>query len=270
MQTAPVARGCGRRVKGGVYAESHQGEGGTPIEWFVVDPPAPLDLGAIGVRPRGVTLVRDESLADGTCHIVDWVGAESYPNVADFVEEARRFGISRRLETTLDFSRITDRSRLVLVHPRAICENRLEIGRPLRCPKDRLGPEKGWTSVEDAPGARRPARFRDLVGSGSAAPPRVHTDPAAEMCAEFWYRDLEGAEQAEGLPDGELVRRMPSFEYRGRRDDPDRPRIYCPAVFMVAPVHAIALVDDPGHPAHMERIRRRLEDCGARVREAPE
>jgi len=97
----PVLRGCGTRCRGGLYAECGMGPNGSPVENFLMDPPVLLDFARIGVIPRGTHLVE----RNGATHLFDWIGAESYPNVADFIEEVRRFGLSRRLSPKLDFSK---------------------------------------------------------------------------------------------------------------------------------------------------------------------
>src|SRR5262249_38923290 len=78
-----MKRQCGYRKKGGVYLTVPTSEDGAPIEYFLVDPPQPVELGALGIAPRGVHLIENE----GVWHVFDVVGQESYPNVADFVEE---------------------------------------------------------------------------------------------------------------------------------------------------------------------------------------
>jgi len=150
-------RGCGSRVVGGVYAEVKTGDEGVPIEAFLVDPPSPVDAQALGLTDKGVRLVQ---LGD-TWHVFDIIGENYYPYVADFVEEGRRMGVSRRLPSNLDFSKIDpEKSRLVLLHRRAIISNVEEAGflnLPHICPKGIAGHEAGMLS---------------------------------EMCAGLWWHDL--------------------------------------------------------------------------------
>jgi len=150
-------RGCGSRVVGGVYAEVKTGDEGVPIEAFLVDPPSPVDAQALGLTDKGVRLVQ---LGD-TWHVFDIIGENYYPNVADFVEEGRWMGVSRRLPSNLDFSKIDpEKSRLVLLHRRAIITNLGETGflnLPHICPKGI---------------ARHDAGVLD------------------EMCAGLWWHDL--------------------------------------------------------------------------------
>ena len=94
-------RGCGERVAGGIYLETRLGPNGHPLECFFMDPPGPVDAGGLGLSPRGVSLIAGEG---GITHVWDWVGGDSYPNVADILEEGRRLGFSRRIASTADFS----------------------------------------------------------------------------------------------------------------------------------------------------------------------
>jgi hypothetical protein len=138
-------RECGSRVEGGTYAVVPTSPNGTPIDNFLLCKPMIINREEYNLSNVGVRLVDVEqvcSLCAGdpkfskgvlTCdlcfglgtetvtHIFDIVGQEYYPNVADFVEEARRLGISRRLEleTANEYARLTPRSRLFLLHHRA-------------------------------------------------------------------------------------------------------------------------------------------------------
>lgn len=54
-------------------------------------------------------------------HVFDIIGQDNYPNVADWIEEARRLGVSRRLELNAEeYGKLTPRSRLFLLHARAV------------------------------------------------------------------------------------------------------------------------------------------------------
>jgi hypothetical protein len=113
-------RGCGSRVVGGIYAEVKNGTGGSPIEAFLIDPPQAVDAQALGLTDKGVRLIE----IGGVWHVFDIVGEKHYPYVADFVEEGRRMGISRRLPQNLDFEKLDlVNSRLVLLHRKALITN---------------------------------------------------------------------------------------------------------------------------------------------------
>lgn len=194
-----VERGCGRRVRGGLYWECGLGPGGTPVEDFLIDPPTPLPPG-LRVSARGVTPL----VADGVTHLIDWVGAEHYPNVADFVEEVRRFGLSRRLPITLDTAALTPASRLLLVHARARVVNAGRYG-PFPCP------------------------------TGTHA-------PGTDGCAGVWGEDVEGGTPRGGDDPRAVTRTRPSFRYDAwKRPDGVTPD-YEPALFASFPASRLVVV----------------------------
>ena len=145
---SPISRACGRRFRGGVYAETRLSEDGLPIEFFVVDPPIPVEISQLGLASIGAQLIE----ITYTHHIFDIVGQEFYPYPADYVEETRHLGASRRLPANLDFSRLGASSRLMLIHARAMIENFVEYPQPpkLICPK-------GIAPHTCAPNESRPA-----------------------------------------------------------------------------------------------------------------
>ncbi|MBT7071254.1 MAG: hypothetical protein HN855_00220 [Anaerolineae bacterium] len=199
-------RGCGSRVVGGVYAEVKNGTGGSPIEAFLVDPPKAVDVQILGLTDKGVRLIE----LGGVWHVFDIVGEKHYPYVADFVEEGRRMGISRRLPQNLDFEKLDPvQSRLVLLHRKALITNVLEAGFLERyhvCPKALPEHEEGL-----------------LDG----------------MCAAFWWQDFA----AKAL-DADGIRTMKNGgQYVGRlrpqgRAKPEREL----AVFMSLPITNLAVI----------------------------
>lgn len=237
-----VVRGCGTRHKGGIYAESELSPFGVPIEECLFDPPVPADLAELGVTPRGVTLIE----RDGVTHIVDYVGEESYPNVMDFVEEVRRFGLSRRLPKNLDFSRIGPASRILLIHKKAWIENSAEYfaARPQMA---------AWPC---------PKRLDE------------HKYPAAApaMCASLWREDLEGDDLEipsalheiasddprwiweEGYGDRGRVKVMPSFRYVGAVRPEGVNPAYRPAFFLGLPLTRITIINDPEGDSHEDAL----------------
>lgn len=222
----PVERGCGTRQQGGVYFEFGIGPNGRQLEDFLVDPPFVL-TSEMAVPDRGVKLIEHA----GVWHILDRVGVTNYPNVLDFVEEARRFGVSRKLSPSLDFSKLTEDSRLLLVHERAHIDN---YGRyvtehwHMECPKDVDG----------------------------------HPHLAA-MCIAAWWKDLlpSTADREVGAPsprpgDGKLVwRKMPSFEYVAYTQHARIEPIYRPAIFASLPCSRLVVVKGNDHEAAFERAR---------------
>lgn len=125
-----MTRGCGKRVNGGLYVCCSLNPFGKPIEHFLIDPPFLYHHGSF----RSPILVEK----DGINHILLWVGAEYYPYVSDFIEETRRFGISKRIPKTFPIEKLTKKSMMLLVHPKAIIENYKELPVPTYCPKNNL------------------------------------------------------------------------------------------------------------------------------------
>ena len=127
----PVERGCGEREQGGIYAECGLSPYGTPLNYFLIDPPRPL--------PEGLDIINKPQLwedpATGITHLLIWVGAEHYEWCPDYVEETRRFGASRRINPNLELARLTRESRMILVHPRAINTLWEEQNPPQECQK---------------------------------------------------------------------------------------------------------------------------------------
>lgn len=212
----PPERGCGRRQKGGVYLEVGLSDHGYPIEHFLLDPPVPVDP-EWGMAARGVTLIEIE----GVTHVLDHVGSEHYPNVADFVEETRRYGASRRAQKSLEFAKLTPESRLLLSHSLAGVVNMRDY--------------PDWTCPKDNPEHTREAL------------------PFGQTCAGVWWRDIEGGEPVEGDTPGLVYREMPSFGYLAHR----RPRtvraVYYEALFLSLPLTRIAVVRDD-EDAHLDAL----------------
>lgn len=113
--TPGIKRGCGTREQGGIYLETGTSAWGEPLEAFLADPPIPMTCDS----KVGVELTERH----GVVHVLDWVGQEHYPYVADVLEEGRHYGFSRRIPKTLDLSRLTRESRLMLVHAGGLVVN---------------------------------------------------------------------------------------------------------------------------------------------------
>ena len=107
-----IVRGCGKRVKGGLYVCSGLSPFGLPIKNFIIDPPLPFD----GDQFRAPLIIEK----DGKNHLLMWVGAEYYPYVSDYIEEIRSFGGSKRLPSNFPIEKLDKGSMLFLVHPKAI------------------------------------------------------------------------------------------------------------------------------------------------------
>lgn len=221
-----MSRGCGSRVQGDVYATLPLGPDGSPVEDYLFDPPIPLDAEAMGVKPRGVAFTQ---APDGTTHVLDWIGADSYPNATDFIEEVRHMGMSRKIPKNMDFSRLTSRSRLMVLHPRGYIENWLEYwnvaGEVVSgCPKHK-GHHKTSESLRESKGSYVGTGFhRDWIWLASGNP----TPPAElEHCIGLLYGAVTGGDViysngigGEPHPTRDVVRYMPSFSYRALQSPP--------------------------------------------------
>lgn len=277
----PGGRGCGTREGGGVYVEVGLSPWGRPVEHFLVDPPVRVDAKGLGLSSIGVKLVfvpdgdctackgegtvlegAEPGVYDilpeihrvicpacdgkgylGTWHIFDIVGQKHYPNVADFVEETRRFGVSRRCElaSAEEYAKLTPQSRLVLLHQRAWVGAFETYAREWvpgyydTCPKHLTAH------------LERVDQIRDRV-------------PQKEefCCAGVWWQDLQWdtCEQEPVEPEGSptisamryargRVRKMPSFWYNGAKSPSQlivEARGYQLAIFAKFPITRLVVV----------------------------
>lgn len=237
----PVVRGCGTRISSGIYLEIGVVAGmGLPLVDFLLDPPVPVAAN-LHVSPIGVTQIEQRDATGvgmGIWHIIDWVGAEHYPNVWDFLAEAQRFGISRRLSNQVDFSLISPESRLLVVHPKGILQNAAELHH------DR----HDW---------------KCLKGMAMHEP---HIDPHP-CCSGVWSNCVTGGEPFvkpgdANLVDGSVVsgedtylvkRTAGSVTYLARRaPDAFRPR-FQPAFIASFPVTRIVVVAGANHDDNISR-----------------
>lgn len=238
-----VVRGCGTRVAGGVYAEIPLAVDGVPLDHFLICPPQPLDAEAMRLSPRGVSLIERE----GVWHVIDWIGSEHYPNVADLIAEARRHGISRRLPRNLDFGKLTGESRLLLAHNRAHMDNADDLRRVL----DNEAVER----VKD--GHRSASALRARCPQGKVA----HLTEG--MCHALFYDDVEGGEAVldPAVPWRTVERTVGDTTYRARR----RPEGFTPryglAIFMSVPLARLTVINDPDDPEGTQESLRNVREA---------
>ncbi len=202
-QAIAVPRCCGERKEGGIYAECGlDGNAGKPIEHFLMDPP--ILLHEMTLSSLGVLLIERH----GVTHILDWIGEKHYPNVQDFIEETAQFGMSRRLSSALDFSRLTHDSRVLVVHRKAFIRN-TELFPRWECPN----------------------------GYGHHEPSRIGQEAKDKrMCVGLYREDL-----VQGRPNGDRVtRELPSLTYEGNAS-PEGVK-YGPAIFASFPISRFAVV----------------------------
>lgn len=277
-----VPRGCGASRKGGIYFSGGTGAGGVPGNRFLVDPVKPIDPEDYVISSLGQVLIQPNP-PDGPYHILDLISKKDYPNMADYFEETIRFGWSRHGSINLDYSKIDQRTRLLIAHPRGFLQE----------------PESGWLVrtfgdlQDNAPWlcpSPSPAVFdRHQVGSVATRPP---SEPY-EFCVGLGWEYLFGGtpfievfekELAAGASREELydhayhwaenypaykghvmlrdpvvqewlvrpVRRtMPSFTYWGNASPfsvEELEHLFKPGVFLSLPVHQIQIVHDENEP----------------------
>lgn len=190
--------------------------------WTLIkDPIASFDPDSVGLSPVGVKLVN----IDGTWHVFDWVGAKHYPNAADFLEEAVRFGLSRRISKKEDFSLLSAESRLILVHPKAIVTGEVEGVPP--CPTERHPVHSDRMDIQEA------GRLW-VVGD----PNTVSEDSLLYEETPIWATHKVAEDEFDFR-----VRTMPGFEYN-LAPRPDGVTL-SPGIIMVAPIERISVVNDP-------------------------
>lgn len=233
--TKPGLRGCGTRVEGGIYAECGHSPFGEPLEYFLIDPPMIIDPDELGLSAVGVKLVEGP---DGITHVMDWVGKNHYPNVADFLEEVRVLGMSRRLPKSLDFSKLQHGSRVLLVHSKAHIENHADY----------------WNDLREFDGATRFC-------------PQKHDHHniarVEEMCARLWWYDvipdLSRAEREAMYAAGEreFERHFASAHYKAVMPPEGITGEYAPAIFASFPISNLSVIraEDGSHEGAVDAVK---------------
>lgn len=225
-------RGCGKRKKGGIYAEVPlKDKEGYPFESFLICPPIPIhDPKAYGITPLGVKLIE----RDGVYHVFDWIGSKHYPNVWDFIAEGKAHGISRRLPKNLDFSKVTKESRIIFIHSRAHMTNTLEFAAA--------------------------AMTRNQSVDGVSFCPKDTDHPSGEMCLNMCQHDIVGGVEdiSSDLNNPDVVHRtIGSVDYAGWRSIlPDADKGYVPAVFLSLPLSRLAVIAGNGADKAMEAAQK--------------
>lgn len=116
---------CGSgRTAGETYLECAVGASGQQL---LVDIPDWIEPEMFGLSDLGVRLITDPN---GVTHVLDIVGRSYYPEVADFIEESHRMGISRKLSSAMPVKGLTRQSKLFLIHARALVGNAADLPEP--------------------------------------------------------------------------------------------------------------------------------------------
>jgi hypothetical protein len=210
-------RACGTRVEGAVYMEIPLSRTGVPLSQFIFCPPKKVNLEEQGLTSVGTKLI--QNIETGVWHVFDVIGEASYPNVADFLEETSRLGVSRRISRNTDFSKLTQGSCLFVIHRRAWIDNWLELQ-----------------------GANRLNHFVNLPVCATGK--HTEEDGWKTMCSKHWWSDVEGSHEG--------YRKMQTFTYQGEESPIELQ--HSPAIFAGFPIIRLAVIRDEG-PA-VEAARR--------------
>ena len=239
-----AVRGCGTRQQGAVYLEVGLGYGGKPLEFFLSDPPIPMTCDT----KVGVELIERA----GVVHVLDWIGEQHYPFAADALEEGRRYGFSRRVPRTLDLSRLTAGSRILLVHARGLVTNHQAL-RP-HMPDSYNEPY--------GPDGRRKSAYKHHCShlEKTAVPGHHLPDPHKHACT----RDLWAVPPATQVEDGtppRYIRGFASITYEVFPLSPDAPAPeYTSALVASLPITNVSVIKagDGSHKGTLEKVREML------------
>lgn len=252
-------RGCGYRSPGGVYLRVIVSPNGKkPVESCLVDPPVPVSP-ALGVPNRGV-LILERNDGSGIFDVYDRVGSKHYVNVADFVEETKREGVSRRVKRdTRNLDKLTLKSRIFLIHERAIIAHAHSYYKAMADERVDMENPPHWhcrTCILSHTG------MIDMVEMGM-----MGVD--APMCVSLYWDDIQGGSMLHdpNYPTRTVEREIGSNSYRGRKRPEGVKPEYQEGVFFNFPLHCLDIIRDPeggqdakalesvknvGLPIHME------------------
>jgi hypothetical protein len=251
-------RGCGIREAGGVYLSTPLGPNGTPVEWFLVDPPFRVDAEMkrrLGLGNKGVKLKERpdrEGNPSGIWDVWDVVGQNNYPNVADMIQEIKAMGVSRRIASNEDFAKLSGQSKLLLLHERAWIDNHFDYYGSLYMEnrdleeqdKDRMASDLGCP--------------RWMIQDLTSLEPHS-CDPegnSGEMCLGVVYDDVEGGEELydPSLKARTVKRTIGDTTYLARSRPGGIEPIYGLAVFGRFPIARIDVIRDLANGTHHERF----------------
>ena len=246
---ATVPRGCGSsRTKGGVYWETSHSPHGQPIEFWLSDPPVKIDPDDLGISTQGVKLLE----ANGVYHVLDWIGGMYYPNVTDFIEEARRFGVSRKCELHADdYALLSPESKLICIHSAAyLDEPAIHWGVRIGMGDEFFGGKYKW---DLCPKENTEHDINREAMLSLMADPKFKSP----MCAGLWWEDCMFVEPIED--NSRLgIRTMPAFRYRCAVSpaSPFEQTPRSPAIFAAFPFGRIAVVEDPVGGEHLTKLEK--------------
>ena len=234
--TRTATRMCGTRYMGGIYFETATMAMGIPIEYYMIDPPYQIDAHALGLSAQGQTLIpADDGSGTLVWHALDWIGASYYPHVADYIEETRCMGVSRRVSTVFDFSKVSPKSRLLLAHPKAVILN-AEDYHP-RHPLTRYHQTICPKAVVDY---KNP--FGEVRNDHVAQVFPQHTGQK-NQCAGMFWEDYD-PEYTSLHTSGQVVRTLPSCTFSVVHRQPNFVPEYALGIFLSVPITNIVVIKD--------------------------
>lgn len=198
--TIATTRGCGTRDAGSVYLCLGIGPGGTlTVEDLILDP---VKIWPGGWQ-RGFKIIPNRG---GWNDVGIFVGEEFYKSLYDFVEEARRYGISRKVPPTFPFEQLTPGlSRMIFIHSKAHprFDFALEIEAPL-------------PHCKVFPTIAGPDFYLDNRDMWNETVPGYHPKIEKQTVCTFAHQHLAGLiHDASYGDDLGFEIQMPSFSYKG-------------------------------------------------------
>lgn len=252
-------RGCGAsRIAGGVYVTVPTSPLGLPMESFLIDPPRAFsreELAVMGVSPQGMSFMPGKP--GDPMSLVDWVGSEHYPNTYDILAEIKAYGLSRRVQRTLNFKLLGPGSRIYLLHDRA------------------------WIGSDRMSLYEEPDSFVDRCPLGSDGPSlhgRVDPHDLYPMCVRLYRECVEGGHEISSdspfasimaLGKRGVARQIGDVVYGARRAPDGVELSYSPAFFASFPIAGLEVVRDPIGRTH-ETALGKASQAGLPVTEVDE
>ncbi len=229
-------RGCGKRTLGGAYLEVRLIEGGAPWELFMVDPVREVPEG-MDIPDRGVAIIERvvEGKQTGIFDVYDKIGRKHYPNVVDFMFEARKKGISRRISSGTDFSLLSKNSLLVLLHDHAIVDNAHELYRHIKVEMAEMTDAHHWHCPCKVSGHDSYPQYAAL------------SEDMMPTCIGALNEVVEGGEEIydPNYEPRSVRREVGDLKYLGRHAPIGFRPGYETGIFMVLPISNIAVIKDP-------------------------
>jgi hypothetical protein len=239
------SRGCGYRQPGGVYLRTILSSRGSPLENFLFDPPIPAPEEMM-IPTRGVSII--ERPGDpGIYDVYDKIGVASYPNVADFYQELRKLGLSRRIKRDSRLELLDARSRIFLIHPRAIITNCGDYYAALSIEQGEYTNAHTWRCLKNI----------DDHDENVESEEKEHP----EMCVSLWWDDIVKGEDSldPDMPPRTVDRNIGNIWYGGRKRPAKVKPEYQEGIFMWLPLHRLDVIYDAEQDEHeksLEQARR--------------